>query len=112
MRRTAICLAFAIGMLTLTAARGAEDAELRPLTPQLREKCLNVLRTALEGEEFWPAMHAAEVLTLAGEGKSVVPLLEARLKTDQDPQHRCGLVREIVRTGKREPLAILWKTLA
>ncbi|MGI8982802.1 MAG: exo-alpha-sialidase [Pirellulaceae bacterium] len=71
-----------------------------------------MLRSALEGDEFWPAMHAAEALTLAGEGKSVVPLLEARLKLDQDPQHRCGLAREIVRTGQREPLAILWQTLA
>jgi sialidase-1 len=112
MRSFAYILALALFASPLFSTRAADDADVRPLSPELREKCLAVLRTALEGEEFWPAMHAAEALTLAGEGKSVVPLLEARLKTDQDPQHRCGLVREIVRTGKREPLAILWKTLA
>ena len=112
MRSFAHILALALFAPPLFSTRAADDADVRPLSPELREKCLTVLRTALEGEEFWPAMHAAEALTLAGEGKSVVPLLEARLKKDQDPQHRCGLVREIVRTGKREPLAILWKTLA
>ena len=32
--------------------RAADDAEVRPLSPELREKCLTVLRTALEEEEF------------------------------------------------------------
>src|SRR6185295_19057989 len=112
MKRITFCWACLLGLSAVMAVRAADDAEVRPLSPELREKCLTVLRTALESEEFWPAMHAAEALTLAGEGKSVAPRLEARLKTDQDPQHRCGLAREIVRTGKREPLVILWQTLA
>jgi sialidase-1 len=99
-------------MAAVLIGRAAEDSKTRPLSSELREKCLAVLREALEGEEFWPAMHAAEALTLAGKGKEIVPFLEARLKTDVDSQHRCGLAREIVRTGKREPLAILWRTLA
>lgn len=112
MKRMPFYLACLLGLPVVLVARAAEEAEVRPLSSELREKCLTVLRTALDGEEFWPAMHAAEALTLAGEGKSVVPSLEARLKTDQDAQHRCGLAREVVRTGKREPLAILWQTLA
>ncbi len=112
MKRTSYMLVLVLCGVALATTRAAEDAELRPLSPELREKCLTVLRTALKGDEFWPAMHAAEALTLTGKGSEVVPLLEARLKTDEDPQHRCGLAREIVRAGKREPLAILWKTLA
>jgi sialidase-1 len=112
MRRIAFGLTCFLGMAAVMVCRAAEDAEQRPLSAELRLKCLNVLRAAVEGEEFWPAMHAAEALTLAGEGKSVVPHLEERLKTDKDAQHRCGLAREIVRTGKREPLTILWTTLA
>ncbi|MCE9527173.1 MAG: exo-alpha-sialidase [Planctomycetales bacterium] len=112
MRPFTFTLTCILGISAAVMTYAADDGEIRPLSPELREKCLTVLRSALAGEEFWPAMHAAEALTLAGEGKSVVPLLEARLKTDNDPQHRCGLAREIVRTGKREPLAILWQTLA
>lgn len=112
MRLITSSLACILGFCAAVMACAADDADIRPIPPELREKCLTVLRSALEGDEFWPAMHAAEALTLAGEGKAVVPLLEARLKVDQDPQHRCGLAREIVRTGKREPLAILWQTLA
>lgn len=76
------------------------------------QTCLTVLREALNGPEFWPAMHAAEALTIAGHGSEVIPLLEARLMNDEDPQHRCGLAREIVRAGKRDPIHILWSTLA
>ena len=91
---------------------GADPQHVSELSPKARERCLTVLREALTGPEFWPAMHAAEALTIAGLGNEVVPLLEQKLLTDDDPQHRCGLAREIVRTGKRDPLDILWKTLA
>ncbi len=57
-------------------------------------------------------MHAAEALTIAGYGSEVVPLLEARLLSDSDPQHRCGLAREIARTGRRDSIDLLWQTLA
>ena len=112
MRHIAIWLTCIVAFATATKGRAGEDWEMRFLSPDLHEKCLSVLRAALKGDEFWPAMHAAEALTIAGHGNEVVPLLEARLKSDNDPQHRCGLAREIVRTGKREPLAILWQTLA
>ena len=99
--------------LTSTVALlGSEPQQTRELSPQTRELCLTVLRQAVAGSEFWPAMHAAEALTIAGHGKEVIPLLEARLLTDDDPQHRCGLAREIARAGKRDPIEILWKTLA
>lgn len=91
---------------------GDDSQRVRELTSKARELCLTVLREALNGPEFWPAMHAAEALTIAGSGNEVVQLLEQKLLSDDDPQHRCGLAREIVRTGKRDPLDILWKTLA
>ncbi|MCC6507713.1 MAG: exo-alpha-sialidase [Pirellulaceae bacterium] len=96
-------------MLPLT---GVEPPSTHELPAQTREQCLTVLRQVLTGPEFWPAMHAAEALTIAGHGHEVVPVLEEKLLTDNDAQHRCGLAREIVRTGKRDPLPILWNTLA
>jgi sialidase-1 len=61
---------------------------------------------------FWPAMHAAEALTLAGQGKDILAPLMKRLPNEADHQRRCGLAREIVRTGRREPLDVLFNTLA
>ena len=104
--------AFIFLLTSMFSLFGGDPQRVRELSPKARELCLTVLRQALTGPEFWPAMHAAEALTIAGSGNEVVPLLEARLLTDDDPQHRCGLAREIARTGKRDPLNILWTTLA
>jgi hypothetical protein len=84
----------------------------QPLATETRDECLTVLRAALAGDEFWPAMHAAEALTLAGEGAEVKSALLPRLKTEIDHQRRCGLAREITRTGDRTVLGELWKILA
>lgn len=88
-----------------------------PLTPELRERCLHVLQRGLRSigdkpETFWPAIHAAEALTLAGQGAEVVTSLKERLPKEADHQRRCGLAREIVRAGQREPLDVLFSTLA
>ena len=98
----------------------ADDVDrtaVSPLSAELRERCLGVLQRGLRGigdkpESFWPAIHAAEGLTLAGQGAEVVALLNARLPKEADHQRRCGLAREIVRTGRREPLDVLFNTLA
>lgn len=83
-----------------------------PLSPALRESCLSVLHTAMKGDDFWPAMHAAEALTLAGQGSEVRAALVPKLESEHDHQRRCGLTREIVRTGDRTHLTELWKILA
>lgn len=94
-----------------------DRAAVIPLKSELRERCLDVLRRGLKSvgdkpESFWPAMHAAEALTLAGKGAEVVALLKERLPKEADHQRRCGLAREIVRTGQREPLDVLFNTLS
>lgn len=111
-----ICFSLALApvllhSVPLLAGEGAPARE-SPLDAATRAKCLAVLRGALQGDEFWPAMHAAEALTLAGQGAEVRAALEPRLKTEQDPQRRCGLAREIARGGDRTPLIELWKILA
>ncbi len=74
-----------------------------------RERCLEVLRGGLaaHGEAFWPAMHAAEALTLAGYGEEVKPVLTPLLAGEEDAQKRCGLARELARAGEREKLSVL-----
>lgn len=67
-----------------------------------REKALAILRaglTATGESDFWPAMHAAEGLTLTGHGREIRTALEPRLATETDARRRCGLARELVRAG-------------
>lgn len=90
----------------------SEEREPASLPEETRQKCLNVLRAAIASDEFWPAMHAAEALTLAGEQSHVVQILAPKLKTETDPQRRCGLNRELLRTGDRLRLAEMWAILA
>src|SRR5207302_380893 len=85
----------------------AADVTVLSLTPERRRRCLEVLRQALKGDEFWPAMHAAEALTQAGHGDEIRAALAGRLKTERDARKRCGLARELVRAGDRASVAVL-----
>ncbi len=59
----------------LVTPRSASGVEL---DPPLRARCLALLREGLASDEFWPAMHAAEALTLAGQGEEVLRSLAGR----------------------------------
>ena len=76
-----------------------------------RERCLALLREGLASDEFWPAMHAAEALSLAGESEAVVSALRLRLPLERNDQRRCGLARELVRAGDKTALPVLFGIL-
>lgn len=82
------------------------------LSDELRARCLKTLREGLNSDEFWPAMHAAEGLTLAGHGDEVRECLEPKLPTEKDDQRRCGLARELVRAGDRDKTQVMLDILA
>jgi sialidase-1 len=63
----------------------------------------------VNAKEFWPAMHAAEALTLAGRGDEARAALAKR--TAADDQERCGRAREAVRAGDRTKLPVLFEIL-
>ena len=65
-------------------------------------KARAVLREGLKSDEFWPAMHAAEAMTVAGLQAEVVAHLKPKLAAEKDDQRRCGLARELVRAGQVE----------
>lgn len=71
------------------------------------EKCLVVLREGLRSDDFWPAIHAAEALTLAGETDEVRAFLAPLLEKEKDTQKRCGIARELVRAGEIEKATIM-----
>lgn len=96
-------------VLLLFAVVPIRAAEPVRLDAALRDRCVKVLRDGLKSDEFWPAMHAAEALALAGHGREVLDSLAKRSETDD--QKRCGLAREAVRAGDRTKLAILFAIL-
>ena len=95
----------------LGTARAAEPLPLN-LSSETKSRCLTVLREALESDEFWPSMHAAEALTGAGHSDEVRAALKPLFATETDDQHRCGLAREMVRAGDVSRLHLLLEVLA
>ncbi|MEQ9407137.1 MAG: exo-alpha-sialidase [Fuerstiella sp.] len=82
------------------------------LSPATRNKCLSVLRAGLRGQDFWPAIHAAEGLTLGGHGDEVTEFLAPKLPLESDDQRRCGIARELVRAGDRSKAGVMLQILA
>ncbi len=101
-----------LGISTIALPSIAAAEEALPLRAADRERFLTILRDGLASDEFWPSMHAAEALTLAGQGAEVITALKPRLPKETHDQRRCGLARELVRAGDREALKVLVSILA
>ncbi|HWL07542.1 MAG TPA: exo-alpha-sialidase [Planctomicrobium sp.] len=106
-------------MLLVTTFLVATDVAFAqtPAAPQkesdpIQKRCLEILKSAINSQEFWPSMHAAEALTLAGHDSLVRDALRPRLETVTDARQRCGVARELVRAGEREHARILFEVLA
>lgn len=104
-----LLLAVLLSTSSALAAKGADTPESQ-LDATLEMRCLDVLRKGLASDEFWPAMHAAEALTIAGRGEEVRMALTRKQAAD-DQQH-CGLAREAVRAGDRSKVKKLLDILA
>ena len=107
--RLSLLTLFGCLLISGTQVSHADPIELAEAT---RNRCFQVLHEALQEDEFWPAMHAAEALTLAGAGADVRTSLEPLLATEEDDQRRCGLARELVRAGHRKYTQIMIDILA
>ena len=109
-----IILSFGCLVVLLAAFLGCSghQAEVIQLSEDQRTRCLEVLRAGLVADDFWPAMHAAEALTLGGYGEEVVAKLEPMLLMEADDQRRCGLARELVRAGKQDYAKVMLDILA
>lgn len=94
------------------AAHGSEPLASIDVEPSLRTRCVKILRTGLKSDDFWPAMHAAEGLTVAGYGTEVRAALSPRVSAEHDDQRRCGLARELVRAGDLTQVQTLVAVLA
>lgn len=104
-----LAIGLVVAACVTAPARGQASIEL---DDDQEARCLSILRDTLASDEFWPSMHAAEALTLAGYGGEVRTALEPMLATTTDGQHRCGLARELVRAGDRSKTKVLLELLA
>ncbi len=106
-----LLLAVVVSMVSLPSLKAFQSEETVPLATDVRERCLDTLRNGIKSDEFWPAMHAAEALTLAGSGSEVIAYIRDRLVLEKNDQRRCGLARELVRAGDRNSLSVLLNIL-
>ena len=111
---TALLLATVLAGLAgwVAAEERGRPAPAISLNEEVRARCLEILRAGMRSSEFWPAMHAAEGLTLAGYGGEVQAHLKPKLETEQDDRHRCGLARELVRAGDLSRVPVMLDVLA
>jgi sialidase-1 len=106
---------FPLGAIAMTIASCPSVLPEDNTTEAIQEKALAILRAGLQARDeadFWPAMHAAEGLTLAGHRGEVRTALEPRLATETDARRRCGLARELIRAGDLSKLGELARILA
>lgn len=96
----------------LVLASPASAADTLSLDDATQARCLAILREGLASPEFWPSMHAAEALTVAGHGDEVKAAIRPKFGTEADLQKRCGLAREMVRAGELARTATLLDILA
>ena len=106
----------AVAFFTVTFSQGLvrseEPSASLKIDEATRNRCLAILREGLRSDEFWPGMHAAEALTLAGYGREVGEAIGPKVTAEKDAQHACGLARELVRAGDLARTANLMSVLA
>lgn len=107
-----LCISVLAPILIFVAKATAEEPLAVKLSDAQRQKCLKILRSGIGSDQFWPSIHAAEALTLAGLGDEVHKQLEPRLAIERDDQKRCGLARELVRAGDWRKARIMLDILA
>lgn len=103
---------FLISIMLLSADRSLAEQASISLDETTRQRCLDILRSGMRSDEFWPSIHAAEGLTLAGHGDEVIDYLSDKLPAETDAQHRCGIARELVRAGDKARANVMLDILA
>lgn len=102
----------AMATLLLYANMQSNAAYSIELDAATQTRCVEILRAGLRGDDFWPAIHAAEGLTLGGYGDEVISFLQPKLGDETDDQRRCGIARELVRAGARQHAQVMLDILA
>ena len=98
----------ALVLVALGAAGAHPSAELRQNT---RQTALRVLRAAMESEQRWIKVHAAEALLSLGESQDVARTFEIELAArGGEPQYRIGIWRVLAQAAQTDQQREPWIT--
>ena len=79
------------------------------MNERLRQKALHVLRTAMEAEERWIKVHAAEALLSLGYPRGAARTFETELASKGgEPQYRIGIWRVLAQAARNDQLREPW----
>ncbi len=91
---------FPLIALFLVVAWSTSAAAPATVTPELREHCVETLRTVLAEEELWVKVHAAESLLALSYPQGVREAFTAELeKFGSEPEYRIGIWRVLARAS-------------
>jgi hypothetical protein len=86
--------------LALTAARFCAAG---PLAPELQQKAISALQSAMRGSESFEKVHAAEALIWTGHAEGVKEYFLEQQRTACVPKYRVGIWRVLYRTSADNP---------
>lgn len=105
----AICCAVVACALLAGVAVAAETAH--GVTPELRQRAVETLRSVLRQEQEWAKVHAAEFLLTLDYPQGVRDaFLEELAAHGKEPKYRLGIWRVLVRATADDTEATQWKT--
>ncbi|MEM7011325.1 MAG: HEAT repeat domain-containing protein [Verrucomicrobiota bacterium] len=99
----ALCLTSCVTLNPLRQKLTLDDAT--------HDRCVEILRKGIQDPEHWPAIHAAEGLTLGGYGGEVLAYFDSKNWDHLDDQQKCGVARERVRAGHKEAAQVMIEIL-
>ncbi|MEM8485614.1 MAG: HEAT repeat domain-containing protein [Bacteroidota bacterium] len=90
---------------------GCKTASVPPasylLTGNVHQQCLTILREGVQGDEFWPSIHAAEALIREDYAFEATPLIEARMGSERDRRRIAGYARALALTDYNQGIVAL-----
>ena len=106
-RRIECLVLGAVVFVRPASANGPAAPQTADAADRVRQKALQILRTALVAEERWIKVHAAEALLAAGYPQDVASTFERELASKgAEPQYRIGVWRVLAQatrsTGQRD----------
>lgn len=100
-----------IGVLFALTSLGCKTASIPPssflLTGNVHQQCIEILREGVQGDEFWPSIHAAEALIREDYGFEATPLLRERMGREQDRRRIAGYARALAAVDQNQSVVAL-----
>lgn len=90
---------------------GCKTASIPPtsylLTGNVHQQCIEVLREGVQGDEFWPSIHAAEALIREDYGFEAIPVLRERMGREEDRRRIAGYARALAADDPNQSIVAL-----